>query len=258
MPINGSVGQSDYTKVKQHHFSVIANTLLNVSKGVFQKYPGIYEGYYLYVDLYAGSGDNTDNVPGSPIVFLESAKNAKVCTLPIFVEENEYSAKQLQDKLFSIGANHFKVKNINNKQLVEMMIQEPPRKKIHGLVYLDPNGIPDFDLLSRLSKVGQYSKVDFLINCPATAIKRAIGSKKCKQKSRLFEELETINKKNWIIREPIGKWQWTFIIGTNWDAFPKFKKHCFWPMDSDEGKKIINKLSYNAQELASMENCNGI
>ena len=258
MPINGSVGQSDYTKVKQHHFSVIVSTFLTAAKGMLTRNRGDHEQYFLYVDLYAGSGENMDNVPGSPIIFHEAAKKAQICTLPILVEENEYSVKQLQDKLFSVGANYFKIKNTNNEDFVEMMIKQPVRKSTYGLVYLDPNGIPNFELLRRLSEVRQYYKLDFLINCPATAIKRAIGNVKCKQQSRLFEELKTIKKTNWMIREPIGKWQWTFIIGTNWNDPPQFKKHKFWPIDSAEGQKIVKYLSYNKQELDAMENYNGI
>lgn len=257
MPLNGSVGQSDYTETKQRHFAAVVQTHLRVAKGIFQKsnskkYKNWIQPQYLYVDMYAGSGSNFENVPGSPVIFLDQARKVGINNVPIFIEENEYSAVQLNDELRRKGATNFQVVNSTNKLHIEKMIASPPPSKQIGLAYLDPNGIPDFDLIKRLSFVPQYEKFDFLINCPATAIKRAKSVKSCKQAKNLIEELVSINKNYWIIREPIGRWQWTFLIGTNWNSFPKFKNLGFWPLSSPQGRNIAINLSYSASEIEKL------
>lgn len=258
MPLNGSVGQSDYTSTKQQHFAMVVQTHLRVAKGIFQKnksknYQNWIQPQYLYVDFYAGSGVNHDNVLGSPVIFMNQARKVGVSNIPIFIEENEYTAQQLNIELRKRGATNFEVVTGNNQDHIRAMINNPPASKQIGLAYLDPNGIPDFSLIKELSEVKQYEKFDFLINCPATAIKRAKGVKTCKQEKNLIEELVSINKSYWIIREPIGRWQWTFLIGTNWNAFPNFKNLGFWPLSSPQGRRIAMNLSYSSSEIQSFE-----
>lgn len=251
MPIEGSVGQSDYTAIKQRHFAAIIKTHLQVAKGIMSrnKYPNWIEPYYLYVDLYAGCGNNLDDVPGSPVIFFDQAKKVDVNGYAVFVEENEYSAELLEDKIKNIKTCNYKLITDDNANIVKQMVENPPDKKCLGLAYLDPNGIPNFNAIKELSHLKQYDKFDFLINCPATAIKRSLGNGFCDDSNRLISELVGINKNYWIIREPIGRWQWTFLIGTNWESFPKFKNLGFHPLSSNKGREIVMHLSYTAKEL---------
>lgn len=61
--------------------------------------------------------------------------------------------------------------------------------------------------------------------------------------------MERIGKKAWLIREPFGKHQWSFILGVNWEEFPEFKKIGFHKTSSTQGQNILNRINYTAKEL---------
>ena len=111
-------------------------------------------------------------------------------------------------------------------------------KNSYGLLYHDPNGCINEKMLSNFFRKNETKHLDCLINCSATAIKRNYFSNKS-----LLIRLKEINKERWLIRKPIGRWQWTFIIGTNWNAFPDLKKLGFYYLDSEEGQLIFSRLN---------------
>src|SRR4029453_11635108 len=57
--------------------------------------------------------------------------------------------------------------------------------------------------------------------------------------------VKTIGKAFWIVREPLEHFQWTFLIGTNGDSFPIFKRHRFHGLWTPIGRKIMRRLDYN-------------
>ncbi len=120
-----------------------------------------------------------------------------------------------------------------------------------GLVYTDPSGtIPPFDLLSKMSRQPIYKRLDICIYVHATNIKRIRRSSKTNEQRCLRDFIEGINKKEWIVREPVGKEQWSFLIGSNWINFPDWQSEGFHSYKSAKGKEIFDLLTYTAEEIA--------
>ena len=94
-----------------------------------------------------------------------------------------------------------------------------------------------------------FSKLDVLVNCPSTTIKRAAGAFPHIERKNLLENLLAIEKDYWYVREPYHKMQWTFLIGTNWDQFPLFSEIGFYRATSPEGREVLAHLAYTAEEL---------
>ena len=62
-----------------------------------------------------------------------------------------------------------------------------------------------------------------------------------------------IDKKCWLIREPYGKQQWSFLLGTYGDIFDDYKKYEFYRIDSEEGKDIFYLLNTTLNSLSEDE-----
>jgi hypothetical protein len=125
----------------------------------------------------------------------------------------------------------------------------------YGLVYADPNGIPDFDMLSKVSSISKLDKFDILIRYNAAAVKR----NEFQTGERMLDHISRINKKFWIIRElrPGDIWQWTFLLGMNWDGLKAWKSQGFLYAITPDGIKpeaaeVINELNYTKDERMTL------
>lgn len=127
--------------------------------------------------------------------------------------------------------------------ILKQYIKFTDHKKRLGLAYMDTNGKPSFDVLAELSNVPNYQKMDILMNCSATAVKRSGPNNPICRGKTLIEYLEMIDKRFFMIREPYGKMQWSFILATNWVNMPQFKKIGMFPITSSEGSEILKKLN---------------
>jgi hypothetical protein len=116
--------------------------------------------------------------------------------------------------------------------------------------------MPNFDLLSEISRNPCFQHIDFVIYLGATTIKRVRRAEEATgrdTKAKLLTDyLRSINKTTWIVRKPTGKNQWTFAIGSNWVNFPKWQKHGFYKIDSEEGESVLRRLTYTGGEIDNM------
>lgn len=258
MPKNGSVGYSDITPIKQSHLKEILDTHIRIVKAIQKKWleSKWAESNYAYYDIYAGPGRINKDF-GSPIIFIDLAKKYKIPYQAILIENNKDTYQMLESTInqrYGEGLPQHILCFGDNEDILKRVINNPPFKKQFGLLYADPNGCPNFRDIAKISNIKQYEKMDILINCPAAAQKRALKISKCTGHTQnLSEELLSINKNYWIIREPYGNWQWSFLIGTNWDSFPEFRHLGFHRLSTDKGREIFMKLVYTAKELASIE-----
>ena len=160
----------------------------------------------------------------------------------------------MQEKIDAIYKNYNAMIAFgDNKEILANYINNPPLKKQFGMLYADNNGCPDYELIKNITNIKQYGKLDILINCPAASHKRSLKIWHQSNKINLSEALIKINKKYWIIREPYGKFQWTFLIGTNWQSFPKFGHLNFYSSTTNKGRDILKRLTYTAKELSEIE-----
>lgn len=254
MPIENGVGYGDHTADKQNDFKSLLSLHIDIVDGITSKAGKQWQREYTYIDMNAGPGIYNGHI-GSPIAFLDKIEKTDIAYSAHFIEMVKSNADTLQD-IVRCRDLHGATKVINDDH-VNAMKSLSLLKATYGMVYHDPSGsIPDFDLLSEVSKRSQFRYMDFMVYLSATNIKRvrrfeqATGAD---AKAKLLTDyLQSVNKKTWIIRKPNGKHQWTFVIGSDWKDFPAWKSRGFYRVDSDEGQSILKFLTYTASELNSM------
>ncbi len=245
-------GYSGITPVKQQQFRQIIETHLRCSYCIFRKHAagGWIEGKYYYFDINAGAGRDVDGGAGSPLIFLEEASCVPMKYEVILIEKNKrrYNAllKNVEPYIGKPGINIVCHCGDHNGIIDKYLVAEKLAR--FGVCYADPNGKPSFGLLSKIAKTSCYSRLDILMNCSATAVKRSGPNNSITNGLTLDGYLQTINKHHWIVREPYGKQQWSFLLGTNWADFPSFEKIGMYRTRTLEGNQIFSKLNRTAKE----------
>lgn len=242
MPVINDIGISEYTKQKEAGLERILSMHLRISSAIIAK--GWAHPKYHWFDINAGSGENPD-CAGSPVVFLTTAKRQGINYSAVFIEQNEDNVKKLADCIQ--GDPGCTVLQGDNTSLLPITCGQMNGKRPRfGMIYTDPNGIPPFDMLSGVSHFPQLDRVDILIYVSGTSVKRV----KCQTGKCLLDYLASINKKFWLVRDisQTGNRQWTFLLGTNWDSFPEYRKEGFYRTESKEGKEILYILNTTEQE----------
>lgn len=238
MPITNGIGHSEQTFDKQVGLAAVLGQHIQIVKRVLDKYPNFPQTYQ-YIDLYAGSGKNQEeNCDGSPVIFLKSIYG-RLDYYGHFIDLEPGNTLFL--RAATSFTNSHTIYTGDNKEITPKIITRITGKS-YGLVYADPNGVPDFDLLALVSE--KLPKMDVLIRYPATAAKRNGRS--------LISELNKVKKGTWIIQKPVGKWQWTFLFGTNYSDYKAWKKFGFYRLDEPEGKNIFEKVVYTKKELETL------
>jgi len=251
------VGASEYTRYKQQHLNQILRTHLRICSGILKAHNGWANEQYHYFDLNAGPGiylHDGEIIKGSPLVFLEEQKAIDMKCHGVFFEIDDshrtrliHNVADYADKpglSFAFHGNH--------EKFLPCYFPSPQKraKRVFGLVYSDPTGSnPPFELLQSMLECKCFSTLDVLLYFSATNYKRQLMAPACPLAERLNEVLGGINKKHWIVREPYGRHQWTFLIGTNWTKFPEFKQVGFHRIDRPEGEKILARLNYTNMEM---------
>ena len=253
--IENGIGRSQYTIFKNENFALILKTQLAIVKQIFKKNYTWLENTFYYIDANAGEGsyamEDGSVCLGSPIVALAELHKSDLRHEAYLIEISKDNCKKLRDRL-SQEEFYGDCVNVHHGDQYEILpgllnAKDGKRKRL-GMLYTDPSGTPpDFNLLTRISHNNRFEQIDFLIYCSATNIKRIIGAgNDC---IRLKEAIETINKKYWLIREPMGRHQWTFILGTNWKGFPQFEKIGLYQVTTEKGQEILKRLNYTNKEL---------
>jgi hypothetical protein len=190
---------------------------------------------------------------GSPLIFIRYAQNANIPYKAFLIEENLRSVNSLQDCIKD-NQNVYVLPGDNNvilPQCLDRIGSAYSGLAPYGLCYADPNGdieqLP-FEILATASLRRETKVMDFLIHISATIIKRVRCNKKCAFKSDLNSLIGKINKKHWVLWNPIGQFQWVFLWGTNWPNPPLFKKFGCVYLNSPEGQKLIERLSFSGSE----------
>ena len=258
MPVGkrNKMGVSKETPTKQDHFRGIVKIIASASKGAMQK-PWYEDDPYFYMyDLYAGEGEykGVDGklIKGSPLVGLEVVKATGLLYKAVFIDKHGDNAKNLARR---IGHDPYvKIEHGDNDYVMQRYLI--PGKPRHGYVYVDPNDIDiPVGFLNQMFSYNTFQKTDLIINISATAIKRAANSDATSYFGRTLDKVlnEIRNKDRWIIREPHGADQWTFIIGSNWIKFPEWEQKGFVNLTTAKGIEIFEKLVYTKDQLEEME-----
>jgi len=248
MPILNNVGISTNTPTKQQDFRSVLSLHLKITQAVLNKHQWTDDTYY-YFDLTAGPGKYTDGktcIVGSPLIFLNLTYKMKRHAL--MVEKNFENYLSLSSYAKTADCRYG-----DSRLILPNWLQTESHKQDdgvkYGLCYVDPTGDPPpFEMLADASHHNQFTRIDILMYLSATNIKRWRMNPKLSYNTSLIDALCNIDKKHWIIREPKSQHQWTFLLGTNWNAFPPYKNRGFHRVRSKQGQEILRKLNFTAEE----------
>ena len=260
-----ATGISQYTREKQSQVVHVIQLLMTVLRdGIWRKYQrsgwALYPKFF-YVDLTAGPGMYESGAPGSPLIALRCARWVGIPIRAFFCEKSRDSVASLRH-IFN-GEPDCEVLPGDNRTHIEYL-QKALRAAtveardgwhggtVFGLVYWDSNGgeTPpgrDIRLLTSVPK----AKLDVLLHVNAASIKRVHGVG-LRQEMDLIQDIQDIGKQYWMVREPVGQWQWCFALGTDWRDFPKMTSRGFYDWDSKEGQEILNRVYYTRAELKEL------
>lgn len=245
MPRTKGAGHSRATIDKATGLSKLLSQHVNTVKKILEKpeyshYPQVYH----YIDAYAGPGYNeVEQCDGSPVIFLKTAKTLGMKYRAWFVEKEANLSTELSKRIKDFDS--CEVLRGDNANVVPQIARGLP-DNAYGLVYADPNGIPNFDMLSKVSMLPELYKFDILIRYNAAAVKR----NEPQTGKKMLDLLSKINKKYWIIRDilPGDIWQWTFLLGLNWPGLSEWRSQGFMYAITPKGIKpeaaeLIDKLN---------------
>lgn len=255
MPVGSDgVGVSVFTETKQEHFRKIIRAHMDIVHAVVKKHSWAENRYYFF-DINCGPGIKDDE-DGSPVIFLEEIARIDIDYKAIFIDINPSNVESLKTVVHENG----KVSIFcgDHAEILPRIIEDDFGASLHkdkyGMLYTDPNGIFNDELLTEFSI--RFPRIDILINCPATAIKRVKNCSRCSDSRTLEERIGQIRKDNWIIRDKLtsSRYQWTFLLGSNWDSFPEFRNLEMYRINSPKGKVILDDLNWTSREKRELKN----
>jgi len=206
---------------------------------------------YWYVDCNAGPGnyahEGDETTLGSPLVFARQACLSLGSNwVADFVERDACEFTRLQENvpayMRTILTQHGRIA-CHNQDANAWMAEKPSRKMRYGLIYHDPNGMPDWGLLRLAAE--KWPQMDILVNVNSTAIKRNAGVDS--DVTRL-PELFTIKKHVILTDGTHGKWQWLMALLTNWKGIGAWHSNGIVHWDSTQGEWVRMKAGLTRQE----------
>lgn len=114
-----------------------------------------------------------------------------------------------------------------------------------------------FDLSFKIAKDFAlcYPRLDILLYVSANNIKRIAGARRlqppegAKDTPCLVDRLESIQKRDWIIRTLRDKFQYTFLVGTNFKGPFDWRGRGFYDVKSSQGQHILDKANYTKEQV---------
>jgi len=253
---------SPITDTKQETFEACLRWHLSVVKAIGSR--GII-GSYNYLDCFCGEGhyispnDNKEH-EGSPVIFSKAVM-ADYFPFPInpyFNDKKQEHITQLETRLrFDVDFQEFELFNMDFQDFLNSVHLGRDKKAIYGLVYLDPYKQLTLDELATVrSFLSRYSRIDVMLNFPATSLKRCIGARE-KSGYNYSDEylsidatLDYLGKKHWWIRLPIqgDKSQWCFLLGSNYEFNGAYRKFNITSLKTEKGREALEHFALTNEQ----------
>lgn len=244
--IEGLCGEN--TAQKQDIFYKFIEHHINIVSQIYNKAGGQTSDYF-YFDVFSGPGYITNckhyEGPGSPLIFHHLMSLSNIHYKMIVSEKNHIYRAMLSDILASENAP-FELRND--------ALQCCRPHSGYGIAYIDPPMSKDSFLLLRnimsdFSK--QCERVDIVLYIAAGFMKRFFYAEHVPFKETLIDLIgleEKKYKKHWVVREPYGKSQYAFLVGTNFLDWAEWSNARFFDVEKPEGWKILTRLNYKDKE----------
>ena len=244
MPIKNGVGFGTHTELKINHLRNILAMHINITGAVIDKCR-YYERVYHYIDATAGPGKCPElGLIGSPMVFIKTAQSKGLYCKCDLIEIRQEHCDSLSRNLNQHQCINGTI-NIHCDDYAEVLstLMLPNRNQL-GLIFVDPSGeVPDFEVIGKALE--GRPRMEVLFYLPAANLKRFYHHTGMK----LANYMQQVHKNHWLIREPVGRHQWTFLLGSNTDLFKSYSKIGFYRFDSLEAQRIFPVLNFTKDEL---------
>lgn len=232
----------EHTQEKQDIFSKFVEHHINIVKQIYNK-KGQWNPY-LYFDVFAGPGwmsCQDYEGPGSPLIFKRIMSSFEGINYRMICSENN---PDYQVMLTDV---------LEDFELKDNALECCP-KSYHewhfGMAYIDPPMSKDsFLLLEQIIKdfAKYFPQLDIVLHISASYIKRLSGMNHVPFDKKLTEFMNCVNK-DWVIRESIGKQQYTFLVGTDYLSWALWKNQGFYKVNSYDGQRILKRLNYKQDD----------
>jgi hypothetical protein len=245
------------TEPKEYDFRGILNMHVPVCKGIISRSEWAHRSY-LYVDLYAGPGHlrvpSGRIIDGSPLIARDVLTRHGLPYHAVHFEQDADTAARLGEALW-VPASLLDIPDPGSSPVITASCQEGfpawlavngAQRNRFGLVYADPirDEIP---VALFNSAAARLPRVDLLSYVSATQYKR-------RGRVRLAEHVRAVGKKHALIRAPREKWQFTFILWSDWGELPEWNQRGFYRLDSERGRQILDQLNLTAREWKEKAN----
>lgn len=244
------------TEQKERHFRGLQRTHAGICKGIFAKLRSPLP--YLYIDLNGGRGNLEYKgrvFPGSPLIAREELDTADLPYRALHFECVPSEADLLEKALADRGWPPGSVQRIRFEEGVPLWLDGLGRREAwrFGLVYSDPINDPipvaTFNLIA-----ARLPRVDLLSYVSATNQYKRANANGAGHGRRLAEDVQAVNKRYALIREPRRAEQYTFILWSNWDQLFDWKREGFYRLDSGRGQEILTVADNTIKELHDKRN----
>jgi three-Cys-motif partner protein len=248
MPEKDGIGYGPHTPQKVHDLGVILRQHIAITFATRDRYP-FWQGVpYHYIDATAGAGECPElKLKGSPLVFLDA-----IADRPFradLIERVDVNLQALAQRVPDRYGQQVRFHGGNYEAIIPQILEIRPPLPL-GLLFVDPTGEkPDLPTLQLVARARRY--MELLMYVPATIIKRCRHLRG--HEVRLEDYTAGIAKKYWLVREPSGKEQWTFLLGTNTANFKDYRAIGFYRLDSEQGQAIFFRLNYTVKEIESWQ-----
>lgn len=249
---------SDETERKEADFRGLLAMHVNICKGIVPRNGG---APYLYADLYAGRGHleyKGRRFDGSPLIAREILSGAGLPYEQVLYERDAMEAAFLIAALSERSSTLFEAAGGDGSPVciepcqdgfARWLKERGHQPSRYGLIYSDP--ISDeiqHELFNKAAAL--LPRVDLLSYVAATQYKRRRGGAALHgvEKPYLADHIAAVGKRHVLIREPLGRQQWTFVLWTNWTKFPEWERHGFYRLDSPRGKRVLERLDFSERE----------
>lgn len=249
---------SNETEQKEQDFRGILGMHVSICKGILSRNAA---ASYLYTDLHAGRGHleyGGRRFDGSPLIARDILSRSGIRHETLHYERDTTEAAFLIHALTDRSSTLF---DFGDEQAYPVCIepfqegfdrwldQRGFQPNTYGLIYSDPirDEIPH-ELLNKAAK--NLPRVDLLAYVAGTQYKRRRGAAAPRgvELPYLSDHIKAIDKRHVLIRQPLGQWQWTFLLWTNWTSFPDWEQRGFYRLDSPQGKRIVERLDFSEKE----------
>jgi len=253
VPTYKGAGSSEHTELKQNHFAKFLDMHMAICKGQMRRRD--VQSPYVFFDLNAGPGI-TDGIEGSPLLFIRRALGYEFQCLSYHFDRRADHCQALEMRRIKIAGSQsphdFNIVQGDHNHTVDCVLSNYrfSDRKFCGLIYADPNGedLP-VEVINKILSVPCFGRLEVLINTNATAIKRVKNRFPNVPHLSLRARITAIKKSVVILREPVGQWQFSIILLTNWGGFPVMKQQSFHRLNTEIGEQIMQTLDLTAKEL---------